>query len=210
MTVEPSPRREGEASPSPSPSSQYAVVAIAASAGGIPAIGQVLAALPGDFPIPIVIIQHLMQNTVSRLPELLDRRTPLHVRAAAAGDVLEPGSVYVAAPGQHTTVDALGRVVITHGPVVQWVRPSADTLFNSLAASFGNRAIVVVLTGTGRDGAEGAGAVDRAGGQVITEDGAAFEGMPHAAIRATHVRQVLLLGQIAPALVALAAKGVMS
>jgi two-component system chemotaxis response regulator CheB len=193
----------------PPPRREFAVVAIAASAGGIPALMELLGGMPADFPVPIVVLQHLLPRTGSRLAHLLSSHTPLHVRPAYAGDVLEPGCVYVATPNHHLTVSDKGVIVLSDEKTVNWVRPSADTLFSSLAESFGDRAIVVVLTGTGRDGAAGAGDVDRAGGRVIAQDeDSAFGGMPRAAILATHVHQVLPLRQIAPTLVALAANGV--
>ena len=193
------------------PRREFGVVAIAASAGGIPALMELLAAVPADFPVPIVVLQHLLPRGGSRLAHLLSSHTPLRVRPAHAGTVLEPGCVYVATPNHHLTVSDKGVIVLSDAKTVNWVRPSADTLFSSLAESFGDRAIVVVLTGTGRDGATGAAAVDRAGGRVIAQDDSAeYGGMPRAAILATHVHLVLPLRQIAPALVALAANGVSS
>jgi two-component system chemotaxis response regulator CheB len=102
----------------------------------------------------------------------------------------------------HLVVDPAGVVSFTHGPVVNWVRPSADSLFESLAGSFGARAIAVVLTGTGRDGARGAQIVKQAGGLLIVQDEATSEffGMPRAAIGAGHVDRILPLDAIAPAL----------
>ena len=99
-------------------------------------------------------------------------------------------------------VDPQGRLSLSHRPPVNFVRPAADLLFESIAASFGERAIAVVLTGTGHDGARGAQVVKQAGGTVIVQDEATSEffGMPGAAIHAGHVDLILPLAQIAPAL----------
>ena len=183
-----------------------AVVALAASAGGLKALSHVLAALPRDYPAAVVVLQHLPSDHLSLLADILRRRTPLHVKQAEEGDVLCEGSVFVAPPDRHLLVGAGGRLTLTRTAPVHFVRPSADALFESLAAGFGARAVAVVLTGTGSDGAAGAAAVRRAGGVVIAEDPATAEflGMPAAAIGAGAVDQVLSLDDIAPALVALA------
>ena len=190
----------------------YRVVVIAASAGGLPAIGQVLSQLPADFPVPIAIVQHLSATYPSVMAELLGRHTPLRVQWAEAGDVLEAGTVYIASRGLHLTVGEDGVLALPDTEKVRSCRPSADVLFNSAAASFGPRAIGVVLSGTGFDGGDGAGAVQRAGGSVIAQDEltSQFFAMPHAAIVATTLRRVLPLRQIAPALVALATRGALS
>ena len=185
-------------------SAQATPVALAASAGGIEALSVVLALLPAGFPAPVIVLEHLLPDHVSVLPEILDRRTVLRVKEAKAGDRLLPGVVYVAPPDSHTTVRD-GQIALDSGPPVRYVRPSADRLFESLADAFGDLALVVVLSGTGSDGAAGVRAIKKAGGTVIAQDveTAAFPGMPRAAIDTGAVDAVLSLSEIPAMLVAL-------
>ena len=191
--------------PPPSKPASF-VVALAASAGGLRAFSHVLAALPGDFPAAVVVLQHLPADHASLLAEILGRRTALRVKEAEEGDALCDGTVYVAPPGRHLLVGSEGRLTLTHTAPVRFVRPSADALFESVAARYGKCAVAVVLTGTGSDGADGAAAVRRAGGVCIAQDPATAEflGMPAAAIGAGSVDRVLSLDDIAPALIGLA------
>jgi len=160
-----------------------AVVAMASSAGGIQALGAVLLALGEGFPAPIVVVQHLDPKHRSLLAEVLCRQTRLKVRQAIDGDRLSPGTVLLAPPNWHLLVNHDGTVSLTQTARVQFVRPSADVLFESLAASFAERAIAVVLTGSGTDGAKGVRAIKTQGGTVIVQDpkSAQFTGMPQAA-----------------------------
>jgi len=189
---------------------EFALVAIVASAGGVTAIGDVLAALPATFPVPIVAMQHMAPLLTSHLPEILARGTALNVRRAVQGSVLEAGTAYIATPNLHLTVDARGMLTLTDSPKVNASRPSADTLLDSVASGFADRAIVVILTGAGFDGAAGARAVEVVGGRVITQDRATSVhfGMPRAAAAATFEPTILPLNRIAPALEALALEGV--
>lgn len=182
---------------------RYAIVVIAASAGGLSALSVVLSSLTPDFPVPIVVVQHLDPHSISRIAAILGRRTRLPVKEAAQADELLPGTVYVAPPDFHA--EFLGRtIVLTHTPPVHFARPSADRSFLSAAAQ--GRAIAVVLTGAGVDGADGVVAVKAAGGVVIAQDEATAScfGMPHAAIETGAVEYVLPLDQIGPTLTALA------
>ncbi len=187
------------------PGAAFDVVAMASSAGGLGALTQVLAALPGDFPAAVLVVQHLDPRHRSLMAEILNRRTPLPVKEAQEGDRLQPGRVYMAPPNRHLLVKPDGLLTLTESELVNFVRPSADLLFESAAAAFGPRLIAVVLTGTGRDGSLGVGAVKRMGGAVIAQDKATaqFFGMPGAAITAGAVDQVLALDEIGPALVTL-------
>jgi two-component system chemotaxis response regulator CheB len=178
----------------------FRLVAIAASAGGLPALVTVLAHLPRDFPLPIAIVQHLDPNRVSLIPHILGRCTMLSVKQADHGDVITPGVVYVAPPAHHLQITGDGRVALTVDDPVRFLRPCADRLFASAARVLG-RIIGVVLSGTGSDGAAGSEAIRIAGGLVIAQDEAtsAFFGMPQAAIRRGAVDRVLAHGDIAPA-----------
>jgi two-component system chemotaxis response regulator CheB len=180
-------------------------VLVAASAGGLSALTSVLSELPADFPAGVAIVQHIEPHHRSMLAEILGRSCALPVTQAADGQRFQPGVVYVAPPDHHLLVDADGSLSLTRTELVHFVRPSADLLFESGAASFGNRAVGVVLTGTGSDGSLGVEAIKRRGGTVIAQDEATsdFFGMPGAAIEAGAVDFVLPLDQIAEALTSL-------
>ena len=192
----------GHAAPAP-PAADFRVVAVAASAGGVQALSEVLAGLPEGFGAAVVIVQHLDPNHRSHLVEILGRAARLPVVQARDGERLESGRIAVAPPGAHLAVGPGGALALEHTAARHHVRPSADRLFESLAESFGRRAAAVVLTGMGRDGAAGASAVKRMGGRVIAQDEAtsAYFGMPGAAIATGHVDHVLALDRIAGHLV---------
>ena len=185
----------------------FDVVVVACSAGGLRACQRIVAGLPADFPLPVVIIQHIGQDGPSRMADILSRHTPLRVRQAADGVVLRGGTVYTPAPGRHLRVNPGGTLSLLDSPRVQFARPSANVLFGSAADAFGDRVIAVVLTGCGSDGADGVRAVRGRGGFVIAQDEATSEqfGMPYHAVLTRKVDLVLPLGQIAFALRTLAA-----
>ncbi len=181
------------------------VVLLAASAGGLAAISAVVSALPADFPVPVVVVQHMDPRHGSLMAEILQRRTSLRVEEAREGAVVEPATVYIAPPDEHLLVSADGHLSLSHAEPVHFVRPSADVLFESVAASFPGRAIGVVLSGTGSDSNMGVRAIRGTGGAVIAQDPASaeFAGMPQAAIDTGDVDFVLRLEEIGPALVEL-------
>jgi two-component system chemotaxis response regulator CheB len=178
----------------------FDIVAMAASAGGLNALTHVLGALPREFPVGILVVQHLDPRHRSLMAEILGRRTPLKVVEAQHGERVRQGVVHVAPPDNHLLVDADGVLTLTHTELVHFVRPSADLLFESTAASFRERAVAVVLSGSGSDGAMGVKAVKKMGGTVIVQESSEFSGMPDAALRTGAVDFVLPLAEIAPAL----------
>jgi len=182
----------------------FDVVALAASAGGLNALSEVLLGLPDDFPASIVVIQHLDPRHDSLMASILSRRTGMQVKQAANGDVLASSTVFIAPPNNHLLVNPDGSLSLTQTELVHFVRPSADLLFESAAASYKERVIAVVLTGTGSDGSMGVRAVKKMGGTVIAQDQSAeFFGMPNAAIETGNVDFVLPLGEIPDALMTL-------
>ncbi|HET7363191.1 MAG TPA: chemotaxis protein CheB [Burkholderiales bacterium] len=183
-------------------SSAFEVVALAASAGGLNALTHVLAALPEDFPAALVVVQHLDPRHRSLLADILSRRAVLSVKEAADGDELRPGCAYIGPPNHHLLVNPDRSISLTQTQLVHFVRPSADLLFESTAASFKERAIAVVLSGSGSDGVMGVKAIKKMGGTVIVQDpkNAEFAGMPES-VQATGLADfVLTLDEIAPAL----------
>ncbi|MDJ0747225.1 MAG: chemotaxis protein CheB [Xenococcaceae cyanobacterium MO_167.B27] len=191
------------------PEQPFDIIAIAASAGGLNALSTVLSGLPANFPATIVVVQHLDPRHRSLMADILSRRTSLKVKQAQEGDHLEQGMVYIAPPNRHLLVNPDGTLSLTQSELVHFVRPSADLLFDSVAASHKERAIAVVLTGTGNDGTMGVQAINKMGGTVIAQDKetAEFFGMPSAAIETGVVDFVLPLTEIASALISLVVQG---
>lgn len=187
----------------------FDVVAIAASAGGLTSLSSIVAALPCDFPAAVLIVQHLDPRHRSLMAEILGRRTPCRVQEAADGQPILAGGIYVAPPDRHLLVTPHRAVSLTETELVHFVRPSADLLFESGAATYRERAIAVVVSGTGQDGAMGVRAVKNTGGTVIVEDEstATFFGMPGAAVQTGCVDFALPIAEIGPALVTLVMKG---
>jgi two-component system chemotaxis response regulator CheB len=187
----------------------FDVVACASSAGGLNALTQVVSRLPADFPAAVVVVQHLDPRHRSLMADILAKHTRLRVKEAEAGEALRAGTVYIAPPNRHLLVNADGRLSLTASEMVHFLRPSADLLFESVAASFQERAIAVVLSGTGKDAAMGVTAIKSVGGTVIAQEPATaeFRGMPEEAIATGNVDFVLPLSEITDALVTLVTRG---
>lgn len=180
---------------------RFDLVAIAASLGGPRALGVLLKSLPPEFPVPVVVVQHMADGFTAGLTRWLTQETGRTVREATDGERLHPGSVLVAPAGRHLLVER-SRVRLDDGPPQHGFRPSATPLFRSVAASYGPRACGVILTGMGNDGADGLKELRDAGGYTLAQDEAtcAIFGMPRAAIEAGAVERVLPLDEIGPAL----------
>ena len=178
------------------------MVGVGASAGGVDALIQIVSALPADLTAAVCIVLHVPATGRSMLAPILDRLTSLEVGVAADGEPLRPGRVYVAPPDRHLTVTA-GRLALGRGPKENGVRPAVDTMLRSLAATYAEHAVAVVLSGALGDGSAGARAVKQAGGVVIVQDpeDATVPSMPESAIRAVgDVDAVLTAPEIGPAL----------
>ncbi len=192
------------------PDAAFDIIAIASSAGGLKALSSVLSALPGTFQAGIVVVQHIAPRYPSVIASILTRSTSLTVTQACQGDILNAATVYIAPPDQHLLVIEDGSLILSQSEPVHYVRPSADVLFTSVATVFRERAIAVILTGTGMDGTAGALVIKQKGGLVIAQDKdtSEFFGMPEAAIHAGAVDMVLPLDGIAPTLCKLVTSGV--
>lgn len=182
---------------------KFDVVALAASAGGLKAISTILSGLPEDFPVSIVVVQHLDPRHKSQMAEILARHTSLRVNEARSGEQLERSKVYIAKPDLHLLVNPDRTLSLSFTELVHFVRPSADLLFESVAVVYKDRAIAVVLSGTGKDGSMGVQSIDEMGGMVIAQETAEFPGMPDSAIQTGVVDYVLPLEKIAPVLICL-------
>jgi two-component system chemotaxis response regulator CheB len=181
----------------------YDMVAIGTSTGGPRALVEVLSRLPADFGAGVVIAQHMPAGFTHTLAERLDRRSPLRVAEARDGDAIAPGRVLIAPGGTQITVVRSGDGLVARvdtGPTSLLHHPSVDLLFRSVAEAAGERAVGVVLTGMGDDGARGLQAMRDAGARTLAESEATavIYGMPRAASPAAE--RVLPLPEIGPAL----------
>jgi two-component system chemotaxis response regulator CheB len=184
------------------------LVAIGISTGGPQALEFLLAQLPPDFPGAIVVVQHMPEGFTDMFARRLDELCALRVKEAQSGDVLQAGRVLICPGSRHIKVKRLtmGDIVVLNDDVrVNGHRPSVDVLFNSAAEEFGSQAVAVIMTGMGDDGAEGLGAVKRAGGMTIaqSEESCVVYGMPKAAIERGYATRVIALDVLSSTLQAL-------
>jgi len=200
MTVRRSP---GTSTPSAAEGvlGRFGVVAVGASAGGLNSLFKLLGPLPARFPVSILVVLHLSPEHPSHLAEVLGRKVAMKVRQASDGELMSPGTVYVAAPNRHLVAEP-SRVRLLETPTVHYSRPSIDLLFGSVAVSFGARSVGIILSGSGRDGASGISAIKMAGGVTMAEDPskAEFGAMPYAAVATGCVDIVLPLSKLAAGL----------
>lgn len=175
------------------------VVTLAASTGGPAALAQILGGLPTSFPWPVLAVQHIAPGFLEGFAHWLDSQTPLEVRTACPGQRPRAGCVYLPSEGNHLGMDAGGRLVLDPSAAVDGHRPSATYLFRSVARSYGPRAIGVLLTGMGRDGAQGLLELRRTGAVTLAQDEetSLIFGMPRAAMEAGAVGRFLPLDEIA-------------
>jgi two-component system chemotaxis response regulator CheB len=180
------------------------IIVMGASAGGFHALISLVSALPADLPVPVAIVLHIGSQR-SQLAEILQRNTSLPVTWAAEGLPLRPGSIYVAPPDHHLTVDG-ERTYVARGPRENLARPAIDPLFRSAARSFGAGAIGVILTGRLNDGTSGLLDIKRQGGVAVVQDPDTAEqpSMPRSALKYVEVDHVAPLQDIAALLAELA------
>jgi two-component system chemotaxis response regulator CheB len=173
-------------------------LALAASTGGPPALARVLETLPADFPAPVFLVQHMGEAFMEGFAKWLDSLVPLAVGVARDGEAAEPGRVYVAPGDRHLVFTPGGILRLSTSPAVRGQRPSATTLFESLARTVGASTVGVLLTGMGEDGASGLAELRQAGGHTICEheSSAVVYGMPGAAARLSAAREILPLEAI--------------
>ena len=187
------------------------VVCIGASTGGIEAVKQILIQLPPACP-PVLIVQHLPEIFTGAFAKRMDKLCAIRVKEAQANDILSPGHAYVAPGHSHMTFSQSERglvIRLDHKAPINRHRPSVDALFHSAAAVVGPRGIGVLLTGMGRDGADGLLAMRKAGAFTIAQDeqSSAIFGMPRTAIEAGGAMKVLPLRNIAAQILSVADNG---
>ena len=186
-------------------SSATNVVVVASSTGGPRALAAIVPHLPRTLPAAVLVVQHMPPGFTKSLAQRLDLVSPIRVDEAQDGEAIMHGRVYVAPGGWHMTVRDDGggpTIALEQTPSMWGVRPAADLLFRSAAELFGASTVAVVLTGMGRDGADGARAVRAAGGRAIIQDRetATIFGMPQAALSLAGADRVAPLGEIGAAI----------
>jgi two-component system, chemotaxis family, protein-glutamate methylesterase/glutaminase len=198
----PTPVRRAPAARPAGPAARVDVLAVGSSTGGPEALAKVLAKLPADLPVPVVVVQHMPTVFTKMFAERLDRTVPLHVVEAAADMRVTPGTVYIAPGGLHLEVVRRADSVVTRihtGPPEHSCRPAVDVLFRSVARVYGPAVVATVLTGMGYDGRSGCAELAKLGAEIIVQDEASSVvwGMPGAVAEAGLADAVLPLNAIA-------------
>ncbi|MCC6364292.1 MAG: chemotaxis response regulator protein-glutamate methylesterase [Bryobacterales bacterium] len=188
-------RREGRA--------RAKVVAVGVSTGGPTALGAILPELPADFPLPVLVVQHMPPLFTRLLAERLDATCQLRVEEARNGMAVEPGKILIAPGDYHMKVAASGgavRVCLDQSPPQNSCRPAVDALFASVGEVYGGAVIAAILTGMGQDGLRGAQILKAQGAGVLAQDEASSVvwGMPGAVVNAGVADRVLPLEEIVP------------
>jgi len=176
-----------------------AVVAIAASTGGPAALHRIFSELSADFPLPILVVQHIALGFASGMASWLSTVTPLRVKVAEDGEALQPGTVYLAPDDQHLGVTLKFRAQLSNASPVGGFRPSGTYLFRSVGSVYGATCVALILTGMGQDGLDGLRELRQVGGRVLAQDEASsiVFGMPGVVVAAGLADAVLPLDGIA-------------
>ncbi len=184
----------------------FDVVTIASSAGGFDPLIKVISDLPPDFPASILVVQHMGPISESALPKILGRHTSMKVKEAEDGERLSTATIYTPKPDKHMMVSPERTILLSSKERVRFLRPAADILFITVAINYRNKAIGVILSGTGQDGAIGSLAITKAGGKMIAQEDPKFPSMPESAVKVDDVDFIVPLAKIAPLLINLVTK----
>jgi two-component system chemotaxis response regulator CheB len=187
----------------PAPAGTKRLVVIASSTGGPAALARLVPALPAPLGIGSLIVQHMPPGFTASLATRLDKASPLHVAEAVKGDTLSPDRTLMAPGGWHLRLDAQRRAVLSEEDPIGGLRPRADLTIEDAAKLFGRRLLLVVLTGMGNDGVEGAKAVRAHGGRVLIQEESTCTvyGMPRAVAEAGLADAVHALDDLPAAIV---------
>ncbi len=178
------------------------LVVIGASAGGLKALKQVLCAIPKDFSVPVLVVQHMMATGKRDPCAMLGCDCQLKIEYAVNGKEPEPGHVYFAPPDYHLRINEAGVMMISSDEPVNYSRPSIDVLFDSAASLNATQVVAITLTGMNSDGAKGAKNIQNNGGRIIVQDprSAEYSRMPEAVINEVDNEEIIWLDQIGPVL----------
>ena len=178
------------------------IVAIGASTGGPQALHTIISQLPANFPVPVICVQHISEGFLKGLVDWLASGSKLKVKIATAGELPQPGSIYFPPEKRHLELDKSGRFIYSNGLPFNGHCPSVTITFNSVASFYNRTAVGVLLTGMGKDGADGMLAIAEAGGMTIAQDETTsiVFGMPKEAISLGAVQYILPITGIAPLL----------
>lgn len=192
------PKKISTMSTSTFSSSKYKVVAIGVSTGGPTALLEVLKDLPRNFPLPVVIVQHMIAGFTEGLAEWLNNLCEIVVKEAKAGERLAPGVAFIAPGGYNLTINSIGMVILKEIPEHSIYQPSVDEMMKSVSKVFQEKIIGVILTGMGKDGAEGMKEIKKWGGYTIAQDESTsiVWGMPKVAIDLNCIDRILKLSDI--------------
>lgn len=177
---------------------KYEAIVIGASAGGFNAYTQIISALPPDFPLPLMLVQHCMESENSYLATHLNNHCKLEVVEVTDKQKIEPGYVYVCPPGYHLLIESKHHMALSLEPPLNYSRPSIDLLFESAANVYHDKLICILLTGASNDGTSGMKYVHELGGLCVVQDPrtADAQTMPQSAINCIPVNYILPLSDI--------------
>jgi two-component system chemotaxis response regulator CheB len=183
----------------------FRIVVIGASTGGPQALQKILTQLPHNFPLPVICVQHISKGFMDGFVDWLIPQCRMTIKIAQTGEFPIPGMIYFAPEGTHLTVDNKGRLITSAEPSQNGFCPSITVTMKSVADTYGSKAVGILLTGMGKDGAEGMMAIAQAGGITVAQDeeSSVVFGMPKAAIELGAARYVLPPNDIAGMLVQL-------
>jgi two-component system, chemotaxis family, protein-glutamate methylesterase/glutaminase len=203
---------KGRKGPAGERSACYEAVVIGVSAGGVDALRTILPCLPGQFPVPVIVVQHRGPGGDDFFVRYLDRLCTIRVKEAEEKEVATSGTIYLAPADYHLLVEDDRTFSLSLENRVRFARPSIDVLFESAADVYGSRLIGIILTGANNDGSHGLAVIKRRGGLTVVQDPAAAEAeaMPRSALESTEVDFVLPLTAIGPFLFNLCNQGALN
>jgi len=184
---------------------KYSAVVIGVSAGGMNALGQILPTLPKEFPLPVIIVQHISPQSDNYMIHHFDRHSRITVKEADEKEQIKPGVAYFAPPNYHLLIEEDRTFSLSTEARVNYSRPSVDVLFESAIDAYCSSLIGIILTGANNDGSKGLKKIKACGGLAIVQDPSTAEvsAMPEAALQLSNADYILKLEEIGPLLVKL-------
>ena len=178
--------------------SKFSCIVIGVSAGGMEVLSKLLPSLPADFPLPVIIVQHLHKTSTGYYLEYYNEKCLLFVKEAKQNEIIKVGNIYFAPPDYHLLIENNKTFAISSDEKVNYSRPSIDILFESAADVYGEKLIGIILTGANNDGAEGMKIIKQKGGFTIAQNPleAEFPVMPQSAIDTGTIDLILTLNEI--------------